>query len=180
MLTSLSLSLFIPAPFALHSFPLSTPPSVSVPLPPYLFLPTPFSSLLLPSSSPPFLLTFFFLSFPSSSFPRPLCSFSPFLANQFWPFCVALVFVPFISSVLKVLVVFSVSHPPTYTHMHTHTHKHKILGKLGGKWDSTGIHSIKLEITTLIENKKMERKKLLSLCINLTSEFTHNKFQKVC
>ena len=55
--------------------------------------------------------------------------------------------------------------------------------------DSTGIHSIKLDITTLIENKKMggggggereKKKMLLSVYILLTSEFTHNKFQKVC
>ena len=55
----------------------------------------------------------------------------------------------------------------TLTHSHTltractstqpPTHPPKIWGKGGG--DSTGIHSIKLEITTLIENKKMERKK---------------------
>ena len=35
----------------------------------------------------------------------------------------------------------------------------KIWGKGGGKGDSTGIHSIKLEIATLIENKKLEKKK---------------------
>ena len=56
-------------------------------------------------------------------------------------------------------------HPPARTHTHTHTPK--IWGKGGGQGDSTGIHSIKLEITTLIENKKMEKKernnKLLSL-----------------
>ena len=56
------------------------------------------------------------------------------------------------------------THSLTYTdtrlHIHPHTHTHKIWGKRGGKGDSTGIHSIKLEITTLIENKKMERKKI--------------------
>ena len=87
------------------------------------------------------------------------------------------------------------THSLTYTdtrlHMHplahppTHTHTPKIWGKGGGKGDSTGIHSIRLEITTLIENRKMEREKnekqqLLSLYVLLTSEFTHNKFQKVC
>ena len=52
--------------------------------------------------------------------------------------------------------------PPTPTHpppTHTHTHTQKIWGKGGGKGDSTDIHSIKLEITTLIENKKMEKKR---------------------
>ena len=44
-------------------------------------------------------------------------------------------------------------------HPHPHTHTPKIWGKGGGKGDSTGIHSIKLEITTLIENKKMEKTK---------------------
>ena len=39
----------------------------------------------------------------------------------------------------------------------THTHTHPGFGEKEG--DSTGIHSIKLEITTLIENKKMEKKK---------------------
>ena len=58
------------------------------------------------------------------------------------------------------------THSLTYTdtrlHMHplahppTHTHTPKIWGKGGGKGDSTGIRSIKLEITTIIENKKME------------------------
>ena len=43
--------------------------------------------------------------------------------------------------------------PPTHT---------QDLREMRGKWDSTGIHSIKLEITTLIENKKMEKKKKLS------------------
>ena len=38
------------------------------------------------------------------------------------------------------------------THAHTHTHTHT---RFGGKGNSTGIHSIKLEITTLIENKKI-------------------------
>ena len=44
----------------------------------------------------------------------------------------------------------------THTHSLTST---KIWGKGGGKGDSTGIHSIKLEIATLIENKKLEKKK---------------------
>ena len=43
----------------------------------------------------------------------------------------------------------------THTHSLTST---KIWGKGGGKGDSTGVQSIKLEITTLIENKKMEKK----------------------
>ena len=63
--------------------------------------------------------------------------------------------------------------PPTHTHTHIHT-------RFGGKEDSTGIYSIKLEITTLLENKKLEKKNLLSLYVYLTSEFTHNKFRKVC
>ena len=67
------------------------------------------------------------------------------------------------------------SPPPPPPHPHTQD-----LREMRGKWDSTGIHSIKLEITTLIENKKMEKKnKLSSLYVHLTSEFTHNKFQKV-
>ena len=56
------------------------------------------------------------------------------------------------------------THSLTYTdtrlHIHppTHTHTPNIWGKGGGKGDSTGIHCIKLEITTLIESKKMEEK----------------------
>ena len=63
------------------------------------------------------------------------------------------------------------THSLTYTdtRLHpTHPPTPKIWGKGGGKGDSTGIHSRKLEITTLIENKKMEkkiRKKLLSLYV---------------
>ena len=57
------------------------------------------------------------------------------------------------------------THSLTYidTRVHTHTptptppHTHKIWVKGGGKRDSTGIYSIKLEITTLIENEKMEK-----------------------
>ena len=51
------------------------------------------------------------------------------------------------------------------THSLAHIHRHALtppspphtqdLGERRGKGDSTGIHSIKLEITTLIENKKM-------------------------
>ena len=57
------------------------------------------------------------------------------------------------------------THSLTYTDTRLHIHPppspytHKIWGKGGGKGDSTGIHSIKLEITTLIKNKKMEKKK---------------------
>ncbi len=52
------------------------------------------------------------------------------------------------------------THSLTYTtRACTSTHTAKIWGKGGEKGDSTGIHSIKLEITTLIENKKMEEKK---------------------
>ena len=57
------------------------------------------------------------------------------------------------------------THSLTYTDTRLHIHPppspytHKIWGKGGGKGDSTGIHSIKLEITTLIENKKMEGKR---------------------
>ena len=49
-----------------------------------------------------------------------------------------------------------IHNPHTHTHPPTHTHLGKRRGERG---DSTGIHSIKLEITTLIENKKMEGKK---------------------
>ena len=50
------------------------------------------------------------------------------------------------------------THPPTHPHTHTHTHT-RFGEKEGERGDSTGIHSIKLEITTLIENKKMEGKR---------------------
>ena len=52
------------------------------------------------------------------------------------------------------------THSLTHIHRHalahptTHTHTHTVLGKGRGKWDSKGIHSIKLEITILIERKK--------------------------
>jgi len=51
----------------------------------------------------------------------------------------------------------TLTHSLTYTdtRLHTHPHAHT---RFRGKGDSTGIHSIKLEIATLIENKKMERK----------------------
>ena len=45
--------------------------------------------------------------------------------------------------------------PPTLPH----THIQDLEKKEGERGDSTGIHSIKLEIITLIENKKMEGKK---------------------
>ena len=74
----------------------------------------------------------------------------------------------------------SLTYTDTCTPTHPPTHPQD-LGERTGKGNSTGIHSIKLEITTLIEGKKDgEKKKLLSLYVLLTSEFTHNKFQKVC
>ena len=54
------------------------------------------------------------------------------------------------------------THSLTYTdtRLHIHPATHPPTQDLGERrGDSTGIHSIKLEITTLIENKKMERKK---------------------
>ena len=51
-------------------------------------------------------------------------------------------------------------HPPTHhTPTHTHTHTQDLGKRRGERGDSRGIHSIKLEITTLIENKKMEGEK---------------------
>ena len=76
---------------------------------------------------------------------------------------------------------------PTHPHTH-HTHTSKIWGKRGGNGDLTGIHSREKKrkkrekkLTTLIEEKRWrKKKKLLLLYVLLTSEFTHNKFQKVC
>ena len=87
----------------------------------------------------------------------------------------------------------TLTHSHTLTRACTSTHTAKIWGKGGEKGDSTGIHSIKLEITTLIENKKMEKKKKKkkrscyrstyiwhqnSLIINFKkcAKFTNNRF----
>ena len=58
----------------------------------------------------------------------------------------------------------TLTHSNSDTHLHNHpppphTHTHDLGKRRGERRDSTGIHSIKLEITTLIENKKMEGKR---------------------
>ena len=88
----------------------------------------------------------------------------------------------------------ALAHPPARRPSHPHTHTHPGFGEKEG--DSTGIHSLKIYIKNYInrrrrrrnekekkkkEKEKREKKKQqLSLYVLLTSEFTHNKFQKVC
>ena len=90
-------------------------------------------------------------------------------------------------------------HPPTHprtharTHAHTHTHppppqkKKKKMGEKEGEKGGFDRHTFYKTRDYNINRKwkdgggkSKEEKKLLSLYMLLTSEFTDNKFQKVC